>query len=158
MPVVRYFVVVGNVLLVLLFGLDWCLPKSASEPVQTDSDRLAIRIHSISKLPEPVVIDTSLPTITPAAPVAMIAGLSPRIAANDQEHNEAPTVDFHNPKSKPAAKKLPVKKVVVAQSRHTFRADRLSIRASGTMPTPSTKMSLLDAIKERFGRGFMRLN
>jgi hypothetical protein len=156
MLVVRYFVFVGSVLLVLLFGLDWCLPKSVSEPIQTDSDRPVIRIHSIGKLPEPVVIDTSLPTITPAAPAA--AGLSPRIAANDQQHNEAPIVDSDIPKSKPVAKKLSVKKVVVARSRHSFRSERLSSRASGMIPTPPTKMSLLDAIRERFGRGFMRLN
>jgi len=69
MPLARYFLFVGGVLLALLFVVDAALPKL---PV-TDADRTdtavgksVIRIHSDRKWPERVVFDTSLPTIVPA--------------------------------------------------------------------------------------------
>lgn len=65
MPLARYFLYVGGVLLSLLFIADAYLPKPpASE--RADTERPAIRIHSDRKWPERVVFDTSLPTITPA--------------------------------------------------------------------------------------------
>lgn len=74
MPVLRYFIVVGTALLVLLFAVDAYLPKlPAADHVNTAanvaSDLSVIRIHSIQKWPERVEFDTSLPTITPAAAV-----------------------------------------------------------------------------------------
>lgn len=74
MPVLRYFIVVGTALLVLLFAVDAYLPKlPAADRVNTAanvaSDLSVIRIHSIQKWPERVEFDTSLPTITPAAAV-----------------------------------------------------------------------------------------
>jgi hypothetical protein len=74
MPVLRYFIVVGTALLLLLFAVDAYLPKlPAADHVNTAanvaSDLSVIRIHSIQKWPERVEFDTSLPTITPAAAV-----------------------------------------------------------------------------------------
>jgi hypothetical protein len=74
MPVLRYFIVVGTALLVLLFAVDAFLPKlPAADNVNTAanvaSDLSVIRIHSLQKWPERVEFDTSLPTITPAAAV-----------------------------------------------------------------------------------------
>ncbi len=68
MPVARYFFFVGLALLALLFVVDASLPKlpSAEAPTAT-ADLSTIRIHSNHKWPERVVIDTTLPTITPAA-------------------------------------------------------------------------------------------
>jgi len=68
MPLMRYFGFVGSALLLLLFGLDWYLPQPAVESVRAVTDRPAIRISSIEKLPERVVIDTSNP-IAAAPPV-----------------------------------------------------------------------------------------
>jgi len=65
MPLRRYFGFVGSALLLLLFGLDWYLPQPVVEPVRAVTDKPVIRISSIEKLPERVVIDTSLPTIVP---------------------------------------------------------------------------------------------
>src|ERR1700677_2390532 len=65
MPLLRYFGCVGSALLLLLFGLNWCFPQPVAEPVGAATDRPVIRISSIETLPEPVVIDTSLPTIVP---------------------------------------------------------------------------------------------
>jgi hypothetical protein len=74
MPVLRYFIVVGTALLVLLFAVDAYLPKlpttdNVSTAANAASDLTVIRIHSVQKWPERVEFDTSLPTITPAAVV-----------------------------------------------------------------------------------------
>ncbi len=58
MPLARYFLLVGGVLLALLFVVDAVLPKL---PVVERTDT----IHSDRKWPERVVFDTSIPTIIP---------------------------------------------------------------------------------------------
>jgi hypothetical protein len=60
MPVARYFLWVGAVLLAVLFIVDACLPtlpfrRSAGAPTVT------IRIYSEQKSPGPIVLDTSAP-------------------------------------------------------------------------------------------------
>jgi hypothetical protein len=62
MPLTRYFLYVGGVLLTLLFILDEWFPRF---PVaeRAHADLPAIRIHSDRKWPERIVFDTSLPTI-----------------------------------------------------------------------------------------------
>jgi hypothetical protein len=65
MPLGRYFVFVGSLLLAMLFVADWCMPKLAAEPAPAAVDKTIIRIHSAQKWPEAIVIDTSLPTIVP---------------------------------------------------------------------------------------------
>ena len=64
MPLARYFLFVGGVLLALLFISDAYLPKL---PVsnRANSHSAIIRIHSDQKWPERVVFDT---TQTPVAP------------------------------------------------------------------------------------------
>ena len=68
MPLARYFLWVGAVLLALLLIADLSLPEL---PVARSADaRLpAIHIQSVQKLPERVVYDTSIATIIPA-PIA----------------------------------------------------------------------------------------
>jgi hypothetical protein len=68
MPLVRYFVFIGSVLLALLFLADNYLPPLAAEAARADIDRSIIRLHSSHKWPERIVIDTSLPTIVPPEP------------------------------------------------------------------------------------------
>jgi len=62
MPLARYFLYVGGVLLTLLFILDAWFPRF---PVaeRANANLPAIRIHSDQKWPERIVFDTSLPTI-----------------------------------------------------------------------------------------------
>jgi hypothetical protein len=86
MPLARYFLYVGGVLLTLLFAMDAVLPHltdGAALPKLADSgrtdagpDKSIIRIRSDRKWPEPIVIDTSLPTIVPAA-AAKVAAIAP---------------------------------------------------------------------------------
>jgi hypothetical protein len=88
MPLARYFLYVGGVLLTLLFILDACLTKF---PVmETQANLPIIRIHSDRKWPERVVFDTSLPTIVPA-PTAIAEDRVPGpgkvadVSANERE-------------------------------------------------------------------------
>jgi hypothetical protein len=65
MPLARYFLYVGGVLLTLVFILDACLTKL---PVleRSHANSPVIRIHSDRKWPERIVFDTNLPAIAPA--------------------------------------------------------------------------------------------
>ena len=64
MPLARYFLFVGGVLLALLFISDAYLPKSP-DTVRADTDLPVIRIHSDRKWPQSVVFDTSQPAVAP---------------------------------------------------------------------------------------------
>ncbi len=78
MPVVRYFMYVGGVLLALLFISDAFRPKLAvADRTDTATELPAIRIHSDRKWPERVVLDTSIPTIVPAQTVKAEAIVPP---------------------------------------------------------------------------------
>jgi hypothetical protein len=70
MPLGRYLMFTTSVLLALMFMTDRYLPKSPPEPMRAEADRSILRIHSAQKWPDAVVIDTSLPTITPPQPIA----------------------------------------------------------------------------------------
>ncbi|QOG16834.1 MULTISPECIES: hypothetical protein [Bradyrhizobium] len=72
MSLLAYFWKVGAVLLALLFLADFCLPK-APIAEKSAADRPAIRIHSDRKLPERVILDTSMPVIVAAAPAVSVA-------------------------------------------------------------------------------------
>ncbi len=69
MPLARYFLFVGGILLALLFVMNAVqptVPVADTERTDTGLDKPIIRIHSDRKWPEPVVFDTSIPTIVPA--------------------------------------------------------------------------------------------
>ena len=68
MPLMRYFLFVGGVLLALLFVSDANAPKSPASGADTivTTENPSLRIRSDRKWPERVVFDTSLPTIVPA--------------------------------------------------------------------------------------------
>jgi hypothetical protein len=60
MPLVRYFVFVGGMLLALLFLADWYFstPTDAIAVADNDVDRSVIRIHSRHKWPAAIQMDT----------------------------------------------------------------------------------------------------
>ena len=67
MPVARYFLYVGGVLLALLFISDAYLPRlPVAKTARTDVPIIRIHIKSDRKWPERIVYDTSLPTVAPA--------------------------------------------------------------------------------------------
>ena len=72
MPLARYFLYVGGVLLTLVFILDACLTKlPVMESAHVNSP--IIRIRSDRKWPERVVFDTNMPTIVPPIAPALVA-------------------------------------------------------------------------------------
>ena len=81
MPLARYFLYVGGVLLALLFIVDAYAP---SPPVVSSADtnieKPIIRIRSDRKWPERVVFDTSIPTIVPALVANAEAGAAAPVA------------------------------------------------------------------------------
>jgi hypothetical protein len=134
MPVLRYFIVVGTALLVLLFAVDAYLPKlPAADHVNTAanvaSDLSVIRIHSIQKWPERVEFDTSLPTITPAAAVLAANnvpanGSAPariRDAFAKLQVTQVQTSELQTAEPKKPELKLPPKRRVVASKTVTTR-------------------------------------
>ena len=84
MPVARYFLFVGGVLLALLFALDAFAPPQVAVASSAPSiDKTVVRIRSDQKPPERVVYDMSLPTIVPPAVKTQIAA-APVVDPNAQ--------------------------------------------------------------------------
>ena len=83
MPVARYFLFVGGVLLALLLAIDAFVPQEAVVASQAapSIDKTVVRIRSDQKLPERVVYDTSLPTIVPPPAVTVQAAVAPSVPA-----------------------------------------------------------------------------
>jgi len=75
MPVARYFLFVGGVLLALLFALDAFAPQQVAEATNSapSIDKTVVRIRSDQKLPERVVYDMTLPTVVPPAATTEVA-------------------------------------------------------------------------------------
>jgi hypothetical protein len=163
MPLMKYFSFVGSALLLLLLGLNWFLPQAVSEPIGADIERPVIRISSVEKLPERVIIDTSLPTIVPSPPTTQFAEMSPKVevtAPLDVQVADAKRLTGftgHQPlKTTNLAKSQP------SERSTALRPAPLPNQFSSNYPkravAPVTRMSLLDIIKDRFGRGFFKLN
>ncbi|MBR0842287.1 hypothetical protein JQ607_18980 [Bradyrhizobium liaoningense] len=91
MPLLAYFWKIGAALLALLFVADFCLIQS---PVaeKTATNQPAIRIHSDRKLPERVVLDTSMPVI-----VAPVTDLATAQAAAPLDRAEPPIIRPESP-------------------------------------------------------------
>ena len=81
MPVARYFLFVGGILLALLVAIDALVPQQAVVASQAAPSvkQTVVRIRSDQKLPERVVYDTSLPTIVPP-PSMMARAVAPPVA------------------------------------------------------------------------------
>ena len=84
MPVARYFLFVGGLLLALLVALDAFAPQqvAVASNAATSIDKTVVRIRSDQKPPERVVYDTSLPRIVPPAAKIQIAAVPPVPAAD----------------------------------------------------------------------------
>jgi hypothetical protein len=83
MPVARYFLFVGGVLLALLLAVDAFVPQPAVVANQAvpSIDKTVVRIRSDQKPPERVVYDTSIPTIVP--PTVTAQAVAPPVASAD---------------------------------------------------------------------------
>jgi len=120
MPIARYFLFVGGVLLALLFAVDAFVPK---EPVVNSTASAApienptLRIRSERKWPERVVYDTSLPTIVPpmveiaTTAAEPVAEMSAKVRVRESFAQFRPADD-----PKPKAKPVPKRKVAKART------------------------------------------
>jgi hypothetical protein len=168
MPLMKYFSFVGSALLLLLLGLNWFLAQAVSEPIGADIDRPVIRISSDEKLPDRVIIDASLPTIVPSPPTSQFAERLPEVeiagppevhVADAKRSTRAAnliTTDGALKTTNPTKSRLSNKSVTLRPAplpNHHF-----SSSYPKQVVAPVTKMSLLDVIKDRFGRGFFKLN
>lgn len=161
MPLMKYFCFVGTGLVLLLIGIGWCFPQSASDSVRSDKERPTIRINSAERLPERVVIDTTLPTIVPppnisyAASATVVETVQPRPNAFAELATASPAkakASGEVPQTKHVSKREPAKKVVVAHR----PPQPLNIAPSPTQivqGTPTdTRMSLIETLKERLAQ------
>jgi hypothetical protein len=107
MPLARYFIFMGGILLGLLFWTDWYFPRPVAEATAADVDRSIIRIHSSHRWPAAVRFDTAMPMPRPDAvaanepesPAAMPAtslkqayayALSPAAKTVERQHRRKP--------------------------------------------------------------------
>ena len=121
MPLLRYFGFAGGALVLLLFGLSWCVPQPVAEPIRSGMDRPVIRISSVDQLPERVDIDSSLPTIVPSPNVMEFAERWPvpnSVETLPKPKPTAPTAGDDVPKKPSVVKREPVKKSLPIEQRH----------------------------------------
>jgi hypothetical protein len=158
MPLTKYFGFVGSALVLLLIGLGWCLPQQVAQPTGGSTDRPAIRIASAERLPERVIIDTSLPTIVsppsvefaerwPQAAVAAVVP-PPRTAT------PAPVGDVPirpNLANRERSKKVAVQHAASKTNIEPSRNDK------ATTPPAVAELSLLDSLKEGLGQAQEKL-
>jgi hypothetical protein len=155
MPLIKYFGFVGSALVLLLIGSGWCFPQPPPEPSEPPgdvTDRPAIRIASAERLPERVIIDTSLPTI-----------VSPPSVLEFAERWPQATVADVNPVLTPATPP-PVSDVSTKQNfgkRERSKAVHRALPKANIEPTRNdkvpttsavTRLSLLDILKEGLGQ------
>ena len=100
-------------LLALMLVLNASLPPSpeAATATATEFTRPVVRIHSTQKLPERIVIDTSIPTIIPAPTVVAEAGAPAKIPALDALAQISPSDLKSADLKKPEPKLQPKRKI-----------------------------------------------
>ena len=126
-----------------------------------------IRISSVEKFPERVTIDTSLPTIVPSPPTTQFAERSPEAEVADPRDVQvvdakrltraASLITGHQPLKTTNLAKSPSSKKPVALQPAPLPNHPISSNYPKQAAPPITRMSLLDVIKDRFGRGFFKL-
>ncbi|HKH01524.1 MAG TPA: hypothetical protein VKB08_12500 [Bradyrhizobium sp.] len=116
MPVARYFLLIGSLLLAMLFIADWSLPD-APQSFMRDArvDKSIIRIKSAHRWPEKVVYDTTLPTIVPS-PSPVLAELPARKQAREEiAELIAPLPQASNYPAPAKTKRMAIKKSAVTR-------------------------------------------
>ena len=117
MPLSRYFLYVGGVLLALLFISDPYFPKLRAAD-WGDSRSAIIRIHSDKKWPERIVYDTCLPAVVPA----QIANIEAKVVAPEIVASTAEREAFAQ--LQPPSQRSDIKKIEPKAQRHHKIAKR----------------------------------
>lgn len=156
MPLMKYFCFVGSILVALLCAANWLFPETAKQSVNSGIEDYGIRIHSTDKLPDPVVFDTSLPTIVPPPSTVTVAVQMPQEAfAQIVPTQLSVPASGHQPE-----KKRKIAKHNASKAATTYRPAPPTKLASAAQvePPPVARMSLIEVIKERLGQGLFKLN
>jgi len=121
MPILKYLVFAGGLLLSLLFAADHFLPP-AVEPISTaEVDRSIIRISSTRPVPEKIVFDVSHRSPLPAASIT-----------SDIAHDEQPPREALAMMTQDHATETPIRAVAEhgTKPRHARRSSRSARGAS----------------------------
>jgi len=132
MPLGRYFFFAGSMLLALLFLADWYMPQLAATQARAELDRTVIRLHSLRKWPERIVIDTNLPTIVPppADVVAEAPPVKPAPAARSPSDAFALVTPVETAAPAAASKHAPKRRTRAARtSGHVASSEAIGFRA-----------------------------
>ena len=181
MPLMKYFVFVGSALVLLLLAMNWLLPESTAEPVQSSIERPVIRISSIETLPARVVFDNSMPYMAPPSSVVRVApqplqsafafeqitpGLLPAFSTLAQvtpktiseKRDPAKITEKRDSAKKVATNRVfPQAHTVAVKNRPVREAERDTkppIRTAELDTKPPVKTTFLDDIAGRFGQMF----
>ena len=144
MPIIRYMIGVGTLLLALLFVADWYLPQPLPEPARDAINRPVIRIASVQQPPERIVIDTSQPTIVPLPTLFSDAAPTQPSPPLQSYASAAPpsTVANVDQKKRKVTRRLLPK---LAPNQPPF-ASTPAAASAGSATVPQTKLSFMDII------------
>ena len=178
MPLMKYFVLVGSALVLLLLAMNWLSPESTAEPVYSGIQRPVIRISSIETLPERVVFDNTMPYMAPPSDVMRVAtrplpsaltfekitpGLLPefstlaQVAPKTLAQAAPKTNTEKRDPAKLTAKRDPAKKIVAhrgAPQVHIAAVKNFPAREAKEDTKPAVKTTFFDDIAGRFGQMF----
>lgn len=162
MPLIKYFVFVGSALVLLLLAVGWWFPQPLSEVPEPDgmTGRPAIRISSAERLPERVVIDTSLSMSVPPPSVLQFAERWPQATNADVNPVSKPVAPA--PVSDASARRKVAKRehsqkvadhrAVPKANIESARNDKVPTSSADTRSPADTRLSLLDILKEGLGQ------
>ena len=155
MPIGRYIAWVGASLLVLLFVANWFLPQSLAEPAGDEVNRPVIRIASMQRPPERIVIDTTQPTVVPPLIADAIPDERPaQVQSSASITSRTPITGVEKTKAK--AKKRQVNEIAARQPAST----RITVVANNNSPTiaPPTRLSFANIISGQLMRDLFNLH
>ncbi len=154
MPLIKYFGFVGSALILLLIGLGWCLPQQVAKPTGGSTDRPVIRIVSAERLPERIIIDTSLPTIVSPPSVVEFAERWPQatVAAVVPPPRTATPATVGDVRIKPNLANRERSKTTAARHGSPKTNFEPARNDKVTAPPAVLRLSLLDGLREGLGQ------
>ena len=157
MPIGRYIAWVGTSLVALLFMADWCLPKSLPEPSRDATNRPVIRIASIQRPPEHIVIDTNQPTIVP--PPTLVEDAVPGERSQPlQSYASAPPPPTEVKVDQKRRKVIKRQGTKIPTDQKPLASPPVAASGSSATTAPLTRLSFTDIISGRLVRNLFNLH
>ena len=157
MPIGRFVAWAGTWLLALLFVVDWLVPKPEQGPAAARTmDKPLIRIASVQQPPEPIVIDTSQPTIVPP----------PTMVEDEVQGQPVPLQSYASAAPSPAPievgrkgrKAVKRQEPKVALKRQPIPSDARIPNGASSANVPLPRLSFADIISGRLVRSLFGLH